>query len=264
MKTITVLVLFAAAATFTPATSAKNPGCSILKQSIEAKLKGHGVQQYTLDVVDIGAATSGKEVGRCDDGTRKIIYSKGEKSPNTESPSPRGNSIKAPHVEAAKESLRAPENEDRLRRVKTRDLIESLHLTRNAGMDYSWPAMPANIRELGRRPGDVTALVRACRDKKNEAPFHFNLLAILNHKMNTNYESRPLDDEEKMAISNCLVDSLKHESAMVRTEAVWGLAFFRDPRHEAVVSPLLQDSDANVVREAKTTMDIIQKEKRKK
>lgn len=264
MNTIKVIALFAAATAFTPAISANDSGCLILKQSIEAKLKGHGVQQYTLEVVDVGATASGKEVGRCNEGASKIMYSKGTKTSETESTTPRENEGKAPRVASAKTSVSAPEDDSRLRHVKTRELIESLHLTRNIGLDYSWPMMPGNIKELGRRPGDITALVRACRGKNNEAPFHFILLAILNHKLNTNYESRPLDEDEKKEISDCLVGSLKHESAMVRTEAVWGLAFFRNPNHEAAVAPLLKDSDANVVREARTTMDIIQKEKQKK
>jgi hypothetical protein len=299
MKTIKLLALCAAAA-LTPEAFATRLDCSELKQRIESQVREHGVQKYAVEIVDAKAKASGKEVGRCEDGTRKLMYSKSEMASGAETSTPRKAEATPPLAEAATRkadasahlastasaktvsgssasavtassakasspsSASVPEKDDKVRRAKTRDLIDSLHRTPIAKLDYSWPAMPANIRELGRRAGDVAPLVRACRKKDNDAAFHFNVLAILNHKLNTNYESRPLDEAERKEVADCLLASLKHESTMVRAEAVWGLAFFHDPKHEFQVSTLLKDKDAHVAREARTTMDLIQKEKLKK
>jgi len=72
----------------TPAAAKPKP-CEELKSEIEAKIKKHGVQTFTLDIVAKGeAATSekgdaskdaakpGKVVGSCEGGTKQIIYRK--------------------------------------------------------------------------------------------------------------------------------------------------------------------------------------------
>jgi hypothetical protein len=50
--------------------------CEDLKTEIEAKLKDHKVETYTLEVVDADKAGSGKVVGSCEGGKKKIVYAK--------------------------------------------------------------------------------------------------------------------------------------------------------------------------------------------
>ena len=66
--------------------------CDALKARVDAKLQAKGVPSYTLEIVpaagtstDINAASAvsgtsaikGKEVGTCDGGTKRLIYTKG-------------------------------------------------------------------------------------------------------------------------------------------------------------------------------------------
>lgn len=71
--------------------------CDVLKSRVDAKLQAKGVQTYTLEIVPIessGNATNaasavaasavsaakvskGKEVGTCDGGTKRLIYTRG-------------------------------------------------------------------------------------------------------------------------------------------------------------------------------------------
>ncbi|MGO2704816.1 MAG: DUF1161 domain-containing protein, partial [Pseudomonas helleri] len=51
--------------------------CEELKSEIAAKIDANGVQHYTLEVVDKGAAADGKVVGSCGGGTKDIVYKRG-------------------------------------------------------------------------------------------------------------------------------------------------------------------------------------------
>lgn len=66
--------------------------CDALKSRVDAKLQAKGVQSYTLEVVAIESqnnstvaasgipaikAGNGKEVGTCDGGTKRLIYTRG-------------------------------------------------------------------------------------------------------------------------------------------------------------------------------------------
>jgi len=64
------LVLFAS----TPAFAAK--ACEELKSEIAAKLDAAGVRNYLLDVVAPEKVGDAKVVGRCDGGTKRIIYTR--------------------------------------------------------------------------------------------------------------------------------------------------------------------------------------------
>ena len=70
MKRVLVALLmgFVSAAAF----AANN--CDEIKGQIEAKIKQVGVQTYKLEVVDADAATSGKVVGTCEAGKKKVVY----------------------------------------------------------------------------------------------------------------------------------------------------------------------------------------------
>ena len=51
--------------------------CDELKSELAAKLDAKGVQHYSLDVVDKGAAADGKVIGSCEGGTKEIVYKRG-------------------------------------------------------------------------------------------------------------------------------------------------------------------------------------------
>ena len=66
--------------------------CENLKARVDAKLQTKGVQAYTLEIVPITGSAStthaasavpstpgskGKEVGTCDGGTKRLIYTRG-------------------------------------------------------------------------------------------------------------------------------------------------------------------------------------------
>ncbi|EJM84043.1 MULTISPECIES: DUF1161 domain-containing protein [unclassified Pseudomonas] len=51
--------------------------CEELKAEIAAKLDARGVSNYSLEIVDKGAAAGGKVVGTCEKGTKEIVYKRG-------------------------------------------------------------------------------------------------------------------------------------------------------------------------------------------
>jgi hypothetical protein len=51
--------------------------CEELKAEIAAKLDARGIANYSLEIVDKGAAANGKVVGSCDKGAKKIVYKQG-------------------------------------------------------------------------------------------------------------------------------------------------------------------------------------------
>lgn len=58
---------------------AQRKDCNELKGEIEAKIKGNGVEKFTLDIVDRDAQVDegAKVVGTCDGQTKKIVYKRG-------------------------------------------------------------------------------------------------------------------------------------------------------------------------------------------
>lgn len=51
--------------------------CDELKSEIAAKIDANGVSSYSLEIIEKGAAASGKVVGSCEGGTREIVYKRG-------------------------------------------------------------------------------------------------------------------------------------------------------------------------------------------
>jgi len=71
---------------------AENLSCDALKARVDAKLQAKGVQSYTLEIVaakgsidttdaasavPVSKVSKGKEVGTCDGGTKRLIYTRG-------------------------------------------------------------------------------------------------------------------------------------------------------------------------------------------
>ena len=51
--------------------------CEELKAEIAAKLDAKGIANYSLEIVDKGTAVDGKVVGRCEKGSKVIVYKQG-------------------------------------------------------------------------------------------------------------------------------------------------------------------------------------------
>jgi hypothetical protein len=55
---------------------ADGKSCEDLKAEIAAKLDAKGVAGYSLEILDKGAAATGKVVGTCEKGAKVIVYTK--------------------------------------------------------------------------------------------------------------------------------------------------------------------------------------------
>ena len=55
--------------------------CEELRAEVETKIRGAGVSRFAVTVVDISAPTSGKVVGSCDRGSKKLVYQQAEALP---------------------------------------------------------------------------------------------------------------------------------------------------------------------------------------
>ncbi|MCP1442372.1 hypothetical protein J3D54_001504 [Pseudomonas sp. GGS8] len=56
---------------------AQGKPCEELKAEIAAKLDAKGISNYSLEIVDKGTATGGKVVGKCEQGSKVIVYKQG-------------------------------------------------------------------------------------------------------------------------------------------------------------------------------------------
>jgi hypothetical protein len=52
-------------------------GCDDLKAEIDARIRANKVTHFTLEVLPAGDSSSGKTVGTCEGGKKKIVYSRG-------------------------------------------------------------------------------------------------------------------------------------------------------------------------------------------
>jgi hypothetical protein len=66
--------------------------CEPIRARIEAQIRDAGVASFTVTTVDLDASVSGEVVGSCDNGTKKIVYAKGDASaspkPQAAAPAP--------------------------------------------------------------------------------------------------------------------------------------------------------------------------------
>ncbi|MDM0108372.1 DUF1161 domain-containing protein [Variovorax sp. J22R24] len=67
---------------FTSAASAAS-NCDDLLAEIDAKIRSAGVMRFTLTTVTADATVSGKVVGTCERGSRKIVYEAAATSPSS-------------------------------------------------------------------------------------------------------------------------------------------------------------------------------------
>ena len=50
--------------------------CEDLRAEIESKIRNTGVVQFTVSIVEASASAPGKIVGSCDQGSRKLLYTR--------------------------------------------------------------------------------------------------------------------------------------------------------------------------------------------
>ncbi len=52
--------------------------CEPIRAGIEARIQAAGVTDFSVVTLDAAASAPGREVGRCERGSRKILYQRGE------------------------------------------------------------------------------------------------------------------------------------------------------------------------------------------
>jgi|SRR5208337_2104325 len=78
--------------------------CEDLKAEIAKKLEANNVKVYTLEIVAKDKDAEGKVVGSCENGTKKIMYSKPAAPPKAPAPA----KTAAPAMTPAKTPAKAP------------------------------------------------------------------------------------------------------------------------------------------------------------
>lgn len=105
MKNISRLAAAALLACSAVASHAQGASCEAIRAQIDAKVRATGVNDFTLAVLDADAPNSGRVVGSCELGTKKIIY---ERSASAQQPSqapqpPRAKPKSAPIITECKD-----------------------------------------------------------------------------------------------------------------------------------------------------------------
>lgn len=92
-------------------TSALADRCETVRSEIEDKIRAAGVKEFSVVVVEPSASAPGKVVGNCDQGTRKIVYSRKESSPaqstSAAKAAPRSSAEPAPIITECKDGSTA-------------------------------------------------------------------------------------------------------------------------------------------------------------
>jgi hypothetical protein len=107
MKASLTLVLLALASTASHA----DP-CEPIRARIEAQIRDAGVASFTVTTVDLDASVPGEVVGSCDNGSKKIVYAKGDAgaSPKPQAAAPAAVPPSPPPQKPPKPAPRQPVN----------------------------------------------------------------------------------------------------------------------------------------------------------
>jgi hypothetical protein len=82
------------------AASHASTNCESIRTQIDAKVRASGATDFVLSVVEVGAKVSGKVVGSCDLGTKKIVYTQPSLA---EPPRPKAKSDEGPILTECKD-----------------------------------------------------------------------------------------------------------------------------------------------------------------
>jgi len=133
------------------------------------------------------------------------------------------------------QAIRKEQETERLKNVSYMELIASLSTLRNPKLHYNLTDFPLNLQEIGRRPAQVTKLVRAFYAETGDDIFRFNIIMILNHKRWQKFSMA-----EAALIEQCYVDALSDRSSMVRVEAARQPSMLGDRINDPAVKILVQ------------------------
>jgi len=246
--------------------TAQTPECEALQAKVQKRLQGKGIQNYVLEWVDTATPTKGRVVGRCSKSQRKLVYSRN--AANKPSTVLAGSSV-APTTDALALTLALapapvetppetapvpvlvimppapPAPTEAQASAQVQGLIQSLHA--------STGAFAANMQALTDRADATAPLIAAYYAAPYDATFRFNIMVLLNQKL----KSKKLSPTDTDAVTQCLLDSLKDSSALVRGEALWGLGVSRNKKFAPAANELLQDPDPSVRSEAAATARLL-------
>ena len=283
MRRIFTLPLLITAIMLTPLANAQtqteSKACDALMQKVQKRLQGKGIQTYTLEWVQASAKNEGRVVGRCGKEKLKLIYNQHPtvrakpvdsipSEPNSVAPTPMPAATKesetAVQVVTAKPALAIPEPSPAVKQkivekpapttsekaaeqpvIAVKELIQSLRTSNGA--------FATSMQALIDSTDATTPLISAYYAATYDATFRFNVILLLNQKI----KSKKLISADIDAISQCLLDSLKDSSPLVRSEALWGLGLTRNKKFAPAVNVLLKDSDAAVRNEAAITAGLL-------
>lgn len=88
--------------------------CEPIRARIEAQIRDAGVASFTVTTVDLDVSVPGEVVGSCDNGTKKIVYAKGDAGaspkPQAAAPAPAAVPPSPPPQKPPKPAPRQPVN----------------------------------------------------------------------------------------------------------------------------------------------------------
>ncbi len=125
-----------------------------------------------------------------------------------------------------------------------RPSVTTLHTSRNTVLYYDGARFPENVKELILAPGNIASLIGAYRKDKRDPLYRFNLIMILNKKIDYG-----IDEGYTKAIETTLLKAIHDPDPWVRTEAVWGLGNIGHTGDLPALIPLLDDPDEDVLNE---------------
>jgi Protein of unknown function (DUF1161) len=239
--------------------------CQVLKQRTFSNIQSKGVKSFSLNIVDINEVAEGKVVGTCGGGQRKVIYLKHtNQEPDYPKERPWHDALENNNQSLALPSITVVEvpqqDKQAYAKMDIPQLIESMHQTRNESLYYNsgaWPENMQKLSEIGVTSHEKVsqALIDAYKAEQKDGVFRFNVVCLLNQILlrQGNFEN----SQTASQVAEHLALATQDENSWVRTEAVWGLRFFHHPKYAPVAEKLLNDSDANVAKEAKDTYDFL-------
>ena len=269
MRQIHFVMLILFSLLLTSLAHAQTPECDALQEKVQKRLQGKGIQDYVLEWVDATTSTKGRVVGRCSKAQRKLVYSRN--AVNKPIPVVADTSLVPAAVALAPVPVVTPPQAEPLTSqsadavpviaitppppapldakpkpsAQVQSLIQSLYA--------STGAFAANMQELTDRADATAPLITAYYAAPYDATFRFNIMVLLNQKL----KSKKLSATDTDAVAQCLLDSLKDSSALVRGEALWGLGVSRNKKFAPAVNALLQDPDPSVRSEAGATARLL-------
>ena len=109
MKTIHRLAAAALVACGAAAGHAQGTSCEDIRAQVDAKVRASGVSDFSLSILDADAPSSGRVVGSCELGTKKIVYERSasaqqqQQQPGQPSQQPRGKPRSSPIITECKD-----------------------------------------------------------------------------------------------------------------------------------------------------------------